>query len=48
MGDKDEYLTEERKEQERKKIELLFGRHAQIQLFDGGHEIRKELINNLP
>jgi predicted esterase len=48
MGDKDEYLTEERMEQERKKIDLLFGERAQLHLFDGGHEIRKELINDLP
>jgi predicted esterase len=48
MGDKDEYLTEERVEVERKKIDLLFDGRAQFQLFDGGHEIKKEIINNLP
>lgn len=48
MGDKDEYLTEERMEHERKKIDLLFEGRAQLQLFDGGHEIKKEIINNLP
>ncbi|WP_297764294.1 esterase [uncultured Muriicola sp.] len=48
MGDRDEYLTEERMEQEQKKIDLLFEGRAQIQLFDGGHEIKKEIINNLP
>jgi len=48
MGDKDEYLTEERMAHERKKIDLLFGGRAQLQLFDGGHEIKKEIINNLP
>lgn len=48
MGDKDEYLTEERMAQEQKKIALLFEGQAQLQLFDGGHEIKKEIINNLP
>lgn len=48
MGDKDEYLTEERMEHEQKKIDMLFEGRAQLQLFDGGHEIKKEIINNLP
>lgn len=48
MGDKDEYLTEERMAQEQRKIDLLFEGRAEIQLFDGGHEIKKEIINNLP
>ncbi len=48
MGNKDEYLTEERMEAERKKIDLLFEGRAQLQLFDGGHEIKKEIINKLP
>ncbi|NNJ88294.1 MAG: esterase, partial [Eudoraea sp.] len=48
MGDKDEFLTEDRLKQERKKIDLLFEGRAQIQLFDGGHEIKKEIISNLP
>ncbi len=48
MGDKDEYLTEERMEHEQKKIDLLFEGRAQLQLFDGGHEIKKEIINTLP
>jgi predicted esterase len=48
MGDKDEYLTEERIEHEQKKIDFLFEGRAQLQLFDGGHEIKKEIINTLP
>ena len=48
IGDKDEYLTEERLEQEQKKTALLFEGRAQLKLFDGGHEIKKEIINTLP
>ncbi len=48
MGDKDEYLTRERLKEERKKIDLLFQGHAQFQFFDGGHEVKKEIINTLP
>jgi len=48
MGDKDEYLTEERMEHELNKIDLLFEGRANLQLYDGGHEIKKEIINNLP
>lgn len=48
MGNTDEYLTEERLEHERKKMDTLFQGREQIQLFDGGHEIKKDIINNLP
>ncbi len=48
MGNTDVYLTEERIAQERKKMELLFQGREQIQLFEGGHEIKKDIINKLP
>jgi predicted esterase len=47
-GNTDVYLTEERLAQERKKMDLLFQGREQIQLFDGGHEIKKDIINTLP
>lgn len=46
-GDKDEYLTKERQKAETIKIEKLFGGLAKQILFEGGHEVKKELINNL-
>lgn len=47
VGDKDEYLTEERRKKESKKIGGLFGGKAEQIIFEGGHEVKKELINNL-
>ena len=48
VGNRDEYLTPERWEEEKKKIELLFQGKACVEIFDGGHEINKEIINTLP
>lgn len=47
VGDKDEYLTKERMGAESKKIETLFQGRAKQLIFDGRHEIKKELINTL-
>ncbi|MGB6152874.1 MAG: esterase [Pricia sp.] len=47
VGDKDEYLNEERRKTESEKIEKLFGAKAELIVFDGGHEVRKDLIVNL-
>lgn len=47
MGDKDQYLTEERLKAEKKKIETLFKGKAKQIIFDGGHEVKKEIINQL-
>lgn len=47
VGDKDEYLTEERQKTEAIKIEKLFGGLANQIIFEGGHEVKKELINDL-
>ncbi|NJB69643.1 putative esterase [Saonia flava] len=47
MGDKDEYLTEERLRTEKQKIEILFKGKAKQITFDGGHEVKKEIVNSL-
>jgi len=47
VGNKDEYLTEERLKEESKKIESLFHGKAEQRIFEGGHELKKELINEL-
>lgn len=45
VGDQDEYLTEERRKTELEKIETLFGGKAEVTIFDGGHEVKRDLIN---
>ena len=47
VGNSDEYLTPERMETESKKIKELFQGKAEMLIFEGGHEIKKELINTL-
>ncbi len=47
IGDSDEYLTEERVKSETEKMNFLFHRKAKQITFNGGHEIKKEIINSL-
>lgn len=47
IGDKDEYLTPERMESENRRIETLFNGRANKKNFEGGHEIKKEIVNSL-
>ena len=47
VGDRDEYLNPERQKKEERKIEKLFGNLAQIITFEGGHEVKKELVESL-
>jgi len=47
IGDKDEYLTPERMKLENKRIDTLFQGNANTIIFEGRHEMRKDLINNL-
>lgn len=47
VGNKDQYLTSEVLKYETKRIEELFQGKAKQSVFDGGHEIKKELINQL-
>ena len=47
VGDKDEYLTPERMDFENKRADILFQGAASKIVFDGRHEIKKEIINDL-
>ena len=47
VGDKDEYLDEERRKTESKKIGTLFNGKAEQIIFDGTHELKRDLINGL-
>ena len=47
VGDKDQYLNEEVLKRETKMIENLFQGKARLQIFEGGHEMKKALINSL-
>ena len=47
VGDKDEYINQERLKQESEKIEGLFQGRAKQIIFHGGHEVKKELIHQL-
>lgn len=46
-GNKDKFLTPERLKIEREKISALFGAHAEIIEFEGGHEVNPEILKNL-
>ncbi len=47
MGNKDPYINVERKNIEVHKIEDIFQGKANEIIFEGGHEIKKEIINAL-
>lgn len=47
IGDKDEYITEKRLKEELKKIRSFFEGQAEVIIFEGGHELKKEIINSL-
>lgn len=47
VGDKDEYLTQERMVAENKRIDELFQGNANKIVFEGGHVVKKEIINDL-
>lgn len=47
VGDQDEYLTEERRKTESEKIEKLFHGKAEEILFEGGHELQRDVIKKL-
>lgn len=46
-GSKDEFLNPERLELEKSKTDILFQERAEIITFDGGHEIKPEVISSL-
>lgn len=47
VGDKDQYITGEVLKSETQRIEELFEGKAKQQIFEGGHEVKKEIINEL-
>ena len=47
IGNSDKYLTPEHIEIETRKIKSLFYNEAEQLIFEGGHEVKKELINQL-
>ncbi|TMU56284.1 alpha/beta hydrolase [Flagellimonas algicola] len=46
-GDKDHYLTPERRKQELEKMDKLFLGSAKVIHFEGGHEVKPELLSQL-
>ncbi|SIQ76416.1 alpha/beta hydrolase [Maribacter ulvicola] len=47
VGRNDEYLTPDRWIEENNKLKILFGKRINNISFDGGHEVKKEIINQL-
>jgi len=47
VGNKDPYLTTEVMNAESERIEELFQGNAKQEIFEGGHEVKKEIINTL-
>jgi len=47
VGDKDQYLSGAILKSETGRIEELFHGNAKHQIFEGGHEVKKEIINNI-
>ncbi len=47
IGNQDEYLTKERLSIEREKSRTIFNGRAKEHIFNGGHVVKKELINSL-
>ncbi len=48
VGNRDEYITPERWEKEKEKVQVLFKGKARVDVFEGKHEIIKDIINALP
>jgi predicted esterase len=47
VGTKDEYINEERLTNEIEKAKILFYNNAKLITFNGTHEVKKDIINNL-
>ncbi|QHI35858.1 hypothetical protein IMCC3317_12060 [Kordia antarctica] len=47
VGTQDEYLTEQRMQQEHEKMELLFGKHYIFNTFEGRHEMSMKVLLEL-
>lgn len=46
-GDSDEFLQDERLTKEKAKLKTLFGDSFEITTFDGGHELKPEILQNI-
>ena len=47
LGNKDEFITEARLKMEKEKMDSLFSGKGQLIKFDGGHEVKKDVLFNL-
>jgi predicted esterase len=47
LGNQDEYLSPDRLVVESEKLKTLFGKNVRHISFEGGHEVKKEIINQL-
>tara|TARA_R110002012_G_scaffold57760_3_gene149026 strand:+ start:7359 stop:8006 length:648 start_codon:yes stop_codon:yes gene_type:complete len=47
LGNKDEFISESRLQREKEKLKSLFNGKAELIKFDGGHEIKKDILINL-
>jgi len=47
LGNKDEFITDARLKKEKEKLETLFCGRGQLISFEGGHEIKKDILINL-
>tara|TARA_R110001583_G_scaffold142211_6_gene294497 strand:- start:1295 stop:1939 length:645 start_codon:yes stop_codon:yes gene_type:complete len=45
VGDQDEYINAERLQKEKERIKSLFSGKAKFKIFEGKHEVKKELLN---
>ena len=46
-GEQDPYLNPQRMEREQEKLNKLFAGNAKLRSFEGGHELRKEILHSL-
>tara|TARA_R110002033_G_scaffold38565_2_gene78005 strand:+ start:472 stop:1119 length:648 start_codon:yes stop_codon:yes gene_type:complete len=47
LGNKDEFISESRLQREKEKLKSLFNGKAELIKFDGGHEIKKDILISL-
>ena len=47
VGDKDEFINVDRLKAEEEKMNELFGDSVEQIIFEGKHEVKKELVNKL-
>jgi len=47
VGNKDQYLTGNQLKHQKERLLTLFGEKAKLHIFEGGHEVKKEIINQI-